>query len=66
MTRVGVVADLFQRGRAVTELERWPIESPAEVFIATATVKPEEPEQLAADLARALDPRGSSHSACSR
>ena len=49
-----VVAALLQRGWALTALERWRLNSPPAVRITTATLRSEETEQLADDIAAAL------------
>jgi DNA-binding transcriptional MocR family regulator len=58
-----VVAALLQRGWAVTALERWRLSSPPAIRITTATLRPDEAERLAADLAAALEPRTGTYSA---
>jgi len=58
-----VVGGLIQRGWAVTGLERWRLESAPAIRITTATVKVEEAERLAADVAAALEPGAATYSA---
>jgi DNA-binding transcriptional MocR family regulator len=58
-----VFAALLQRGWAVIGLDRWRLKSPAAVRITTATLRPDEAEQLAADLAAALETRTGTYSA---
>ena len=58
-----VVAGLLHCGWAVTGLERWRLDSPPAVRITTATLRPEEAEQLAADVASVLHRRTATYSA---
>jgi DNA-binding transcriptional MocR family regulator len=58
-----VVAALLQRGWAVTALERWRLDSPPAIRITTATLRPEEAEQVAGALADALGRRAGTYSA---
>ena len=58
-----VVATLLQRGWAVTAAERWRLNSPPAIRVTTATLRPEEAERLAADLATAVATRTGTYSA---
>jgi hypothetical protein len=44
-------------------LEGWRLNSPAGIRITTATLRPEEAEELAADLVAALETRSANYSA---
>jgi DNA-binding transcriptional MocR family regulator len=58
-----VVGPLLQRGWAVIGLDRWRLKSPPAVRITTATLRPDEAEQFAADLAAVLETRTGAYSA---
>lgn len=58
-----VVAALLQHGWAVTGLERWRLSTEPAIRITTSTLRPEEAERLAADIASALDPGTATYSA---
>jgi DNA-binding transcriptional MocR family regulator len=58
-----VVAALLERGWAVIGLDRWRFRSPAAIRITTATLLPDEAEELAADLADVLEGRIATYSA---
>lgn len=58
-----VVASLLDGGWAVTGMERWRIGSPPAVRITTATLRADEVEPLATDIATALAGRAVTHSA---
>ncbi|HEV3407533.1 MAG TPA: aminotransferase class I/II-fold pyridoxal phosphate-dependent enzyme [Gaiellaceae bacterium] len=57
------VATLLRRGWAVTPCERWRLASPPAIRVTTATLKTDEAEGFAADLADALRARTATYSA---
>jgi DNA-binding transcriptional MocR family regulator len=58
-----VVAGLLQRGWAVMALQRWRLNSPPAVRITTATLRPEEAEELAAHVVDIIARRTGTYSA---
>jgi hypothetical protein len=58
-----VVTALLQRAWAVTAMERWRIDSQPAVRITTATLRPTEAEQLAADVVDVIARRTGTYSA---